>query len=246
MDNYDYYDKNQGDAPKKSSRLATTTTTILTNGGETSGRAAAGARKPLTGSAPGSDDSKIAALQVHAGASSNGHVPAAAPPSSSAAASRKRKAVNAPAQVAVATTTSGQSARRAAASNTAQSSTSAIWRETNMLSFENCEGRPQNGRLVADDGTVLEANGKSWWLHPCAISQHHGGVRSHCTAPPRQMRAKTNRFYQIMSTWCASRPASLTTSVASWSSCTCKTTRRGRWTRCASTGSTARRISGAR
>ena len=189
MDNYDYYDKNQGDAPKKSSRLATTTTT-LTNGGETSGRAAAGARKPLTGSAPGSDDSKTAASQAHAGASSNGHVPAGAPPSSSAAASRKRKAVNGPAQVAAATTTSGQSARRAAASNTAQSSTSAIWPETNMLSFENCKGRPQNGRLVADDGTVLEANGKSWWLHPRAISQHHGSMCSHCTAPQPQTRAK--------------------------------------------------------
>ncbi|KAJ3474568.1 hypothetical protein NLG97_g9785 [Lecanicillium saksenae] len=46
MDNYDYYDKNQGDGPKKSSRLAatatttgsTTTTTTSANGATTRGR----------------------------------------------------------------------------------------------------------------------------------------------------------------------------------------------------------------
>lgn len=32
--------------------------------------------------------------------------------------------------------------------------------ETNMLSFDNCKGRPTNDRLVADDGTTLAVNGK--------------------------------------------------------------------------------------
>lgn len=197
MDNYDYYDKNQGEAPKKSSRLATSTG--IANGGETSGRAAAGARKPLTGSAPGSDDSKAVASQVHAGTNSNGHASSGTSAASSVAASRKRKAANGPAQAAqaaVAATTGGQLARRAAISNVAQGSTAAVWPDTNLLSFENCKARPQNGRLVADDGTVLEANGTSWWLHPCAISQHHGGICGHSTAQHRSSirEQKTNEL----------------------------------------------------
>ncbi|KAM0743180.1 hypothetical protein ACQRIT_003357 [Beauveria bassiana] len=162
MDNYDYYDKNQGEMPKKSSRLATITTTAAAamTGGETSGRVAAGGRKPLTGSAPGSDDSKASASQAYTDASnSNGHASGGSS-ASSAPASRKRKAANGPAaQVAAATTTGAQSARRVASSNTtSQNSTPAVWPDTNMLSFDNCKARPQNGRLVADDGTVLEAN----------------------------------------------------------------------------------------
>ncbi|XWW92097.1 hypothetical protein V2A60_000019 [Cordyceps javanica] len=176
MDNYDFYDKTQGEAPKKSSRLATSTSTstststtasssAATNGGETSGRVAAGGRKPLTGSAPGSDDSKTAASQSHGAAGSNGHASGGASASSSVVVSRKRKAVNgsaAQAATAAASTTtstaSGQSARRAVSSSTAQSTPAAIWPDTNMLTFENCKARPQNGRLVADDGTVLQAN----------------------------------------------------------------------------------------
>lgn len=36
----------------------------------------------------------------------------------------------------------------------------ADYRESNMLSFETCGGRLKDKKLVADDGTVLEANGK--------------------------------------------------------------------------------------
>ena len=32
--------------------------------------------------------------------------------------------------------------------------------ETNMLTFENCKATPKNGKMVADDGTVLEVNGR--------------------------------------------------------------------------------------
>jgi hypothetical protein len=34
------------------------------------------------------------------------------------------------------------------------------FRESNMLSFDNCGGRLKGKRLIADDGTVLEVNGK--------------------------------------------------------------------------------------
>jgi len=32
-------------------------------------------------------------------------------------------------------------------------------RETNMLSFETCQGYLKNGKLKADDGTLLALNG---------------------------------------------------------------------------------------
>lgn len=32
--------------------------------------------------------------------------------------------------------------------------------ETNMLTFENCKGRPRDGKMVADNGTVLGVNGE--------------------------------------------------------------------------------------
>lgn len=32
--------------------------------------------------------------------------------------------------------------------------------ETNMLTFESCKGQPKDGKMVADDGTVLGVNGK--------------------------------------------------------------------------------------
>jgi len=32
--------------------------------------------------------------------------------------------------------------------------------ETNLLTFENCGARPKNGKMVADDGTILEVNSK--------------------------------------------------------------------------------------
>lgn len=32
--------------------------------------------------------------------------------------------------------------------------------ETNMMSFEDCQGRPKNKTLTADDGTILAVNGK--------------------------------------------------------------------------------------
>ncbi|KAL2136038.1 hypothetical protein VTI74DRAFT_5774 [Chaetomium olivicolor] len=44
------------------------------------------------------------------------------------------------------------------ASGTATPSGSGSVAETNMLTFENCKSRPKDGKMVADDGTVLEVN----------------------------------------------------------------------------------------
>lgn len=41
----------------------------------------------------------------------------------------------------------------------------AEFRESNMLSFDDCGGRLKGKKLIADDGTVLEVNGKL-----CAIT----------------------------------------------------------------------------
>ncbi|TGJ80044.1 hypothetical protein E0Z10_g8732 [Xylaria hypoxylon] len=46
--------------------------------------------------------------------------------------------------------------RRSAAQPAAHAGTG--YRETNMLSFEKCGGIPKDGKMVADDGTVLEPN----------------------------------------------------------------------------------------
>lgn len=54
------------------------------------------------------------------------------------------------------TTSATAGTRRSAAQGAAQAT--AGYRETNMLSFERCRGIPKDGKMVADDGTVLEAN----------------------------------------------------------------------------------------
>jgi hypothetical protein len=95
----------------------------------------------------GTDDSHaIAAAIVDAQASQ----PAPAP------SSRKRKA----AAAASATQPSAATAVATRRGGNAMAQSGSSWSETNLLTFENCKGRPQDGRMVADDGTELEANGK--------------------------------------------------------------------------------------
>lgn len=74
--------------------------------------------------------------------------------------SKKRKAPGAlPAAAATTSTvtTAGQSASR----KTSKSTTAAGSRSTNMLSFETSQGFLKNGKLTADNGTVLAVNGMS-------------------------------------------------------------------------------------
>lgn len=144
MDVYDYYDKKDADGAKKSSRLAA-------GQNDAAPRSAAAARK----AAALADDTNPAPSQ---GANANGTTNAQASQASAAQPSRKRKAAAAAAAQNSLTTAS----TRRGGTSTPQSSTTS-WPETNMLTFENCKSRPQNGRMVADDGTVLEANGNT---HP--------------------------------------------------------------------------------
>lgn len=92
--------------------------------------------------------------------------------------------------------------------------------ETNMLTFENCAGKPKDGKIIADDGTVLEVNGECIWLMifispwfcpVCSFSEVAGPPSCWVSGHFSDSRL------QITSTWFVSRLASLTTLAASWS-----------------------------
>lgn len=149
MDVYDYYHdgKKDGDGPgKKSSRQASI------NGGVEATRASVVSRKA------GADDAKAAPSQNgHKDQGSNGTTGASqattqTQPTGASQTSRKRKA-------AAGATPSSTVVSARKASGAAQNP-GTTWPDTNMLSFDNCKARTDNGRMVADDGTVLEANGK--------------------------------------------------------------------------------------
>lgn len=48
--------------------------------------------------------------------------------------------------------------------------------ETNLLTFENCGARPKNGKMVADDGTILEVNSKCIQIKSSAIRSYFGFI----------------------------------------------------------------------
>ncbi|KAK2601722.1 putative PHD type zinc finger protein with BAH domain-containing protein [Conoideocrella luteorostrata] len=142
MDSFDYYDKKDPEGGKKSSRKSD----AGTNGDNTprsvgSRRAAAEEAKAAAASQNGSKDTTpgitTSALQ-------------AAQPSGAVPGTRKRK---------LATTTSVPNKK--AASGQAALVSGSSWPDTNMLTFDNCNHHADaNGRMVADDGTVLEPNGE--------------------------------------------------------------------------------------
>ncbi|ROV91264.1 hypothetical protein VSDG_07799 [Cytospora chrysosperma] len=111
-------------------------------------------------------DSKKSTRQTVSSTNATQDAPRSAPLSSSTAssatapqASKKRKA-----GVQSTSTTPSQATPAApstSASNAAQrkpSGGATGYPETNMMSFEDCKGRPKNGTLTADDGTVLAVN----------------------------------------------------------------------------------------
>ena len=55
---------------------------------------------------------------------------------------------------------SGQTASHSTSRRGATAASSSAYRETNMLTFESCQGYLENGKLKADDGTTLAINGK--------------------------------------------------------------------------------------
>ncbi|KID91186.1 Bromo adjacent protein [Metarhizium guizhouense ARSEF 977] len=141
MDVYDYYDKKDQDVPKKSSRKSD----VAANGDGAaravgSRRAAAEeARAVGASNQNGSKSSTPSGVGVGVG----GGASQGAPTSGAAQGSRKRKAT------AVSTRKAGQMGQLEGTPMP----------ETNMLTFENCNHRPDaNGCMVADDGTVLEPN----------------------------------------------------------------------------------------
>ena len=76
------------------------------------------------------------------------------------ATSKKRKTGSGVSQ-SVTLPTSGHSVSHGTTRRAVTAASSGSYRETNMLSFENCKGYLKNGKLKADDGTILGVNGKS-------------------------------------------------------------------------------------
>lgn len=168
MDMYDYYpDKKDSDATKKASRQTNGVSNGETSRGNGSSRknaaAAAADDSKATPSQNGSQDAKSGGT-IHASQATSG--------TGTLQPSRKRKAAanqNGGAAAAASTATSA-AATPPASTTTAASKKNALaaqaqsqgmtWPESNMLTFETCRGLPDNGRMVADDGTVLEANGR--------------------------------------------------------------------------------------
>ncbi|KAL6895578.1 hypothetical protein HDV57DRAFT_479881 [Trichoderma longibrachiatum] len=171
MDMYDHYpDKKDSDAGKKSSRQVNG----ASNGDapRTNGSSRKNASAAASAAAAAADDSKTTGSSQNGAqdAKSGGtiHASQATSGAGTSQASRKRKAAasqNGGGTAAASTATSAAATPPAtslaakknalAAQNQLQGLT---WAESNMLTFETCKGMPDNGRMVADDGTVLEAN----------------------------------------------------------------------------------------
>lgn len=97
--------------------------------------------------------------------------------------------------------------------------------DSNMLTFEACQGRPKGGTLVSDDGTVLKINGK---LVDLAV---HFTFCQHLL-----------KVCQITYTSCVSHQVNHTTSAESWNFSTSTMTLRNLLMLFDSIGTTAQRI----
>ncbi|KAI1162407.1 hypothetical protein F5B18DRAFT_384048 [Nemania serpens] len=158
----DAFPEKKEEEPKKGIRQANASTNGV---GDANKATASSSRK-----AAAADDSKAASSHAtskdtHSIASATATSNATGPATSSGV-SKKRKATtqattnNVHSQAGTPTpapvTSAVTGTRRSAAQGAAHAS--AGYRETNMLTFERCGGMPKDGRMVADDGTVLEAN----------------------------------------------------------------------------------------
>lgn len=170
MDLLDGYGDRKDDGEFKKSAKQVVSSTNATQDAPRSGTVPS--RKPLPTS---TDDGK------HGGAvSKDQHQPNVGHPSAAALSSSAASSVNAPpaskkrkqAGTSTSSATPIQAAATATATATAQATPSSNaaqrkpcsgvtgYPETNMMSFENCKGRPKNGILTADDGSLLAVNGK--------------------------------------------------------------------------------------
>ncbi|KAJ3566335.1 hypothetical protein NPX13_g7168 [Xylaria arbuscula] len=156
----DAFPEKKEEEPKKGARQSNATT----NGtGEASKATASSSRKGAAADDSKGSGSHGTGKDAH---SSTSTTTGATGPTTSSGPSKKRKAAtqsstnNARSQASTPTPTSTTSAatgtRRGAAQVAALPTVG--YRETNMMSFEKCGAMPKDGRLIADDGTVLEQN----------------------------------------------------------------------------------------
>ena len=155
MDNYDYYHEKKDGSPKRAGNRPPPQPKDTVNGDATRGNSST--RKAVVDEAK-TIHSQNGTKEQNSGtstiASTNVQTSSVAQPS------RKRKAT---AQSAGSTGQATASTKKNGNSSTPQAGIS--WPDTNMLTFENCNARPDNRRMVADDGTVLEPNGDTPKIH---------------------------------------------------------------------------------
>ncbi|KAI1849225.1 hypothetical protein JX265_008636 [Neoarthrinium moseri] len=151
-DMFDAPAERKAEEPKKSSRQST-------NGVTESPRAGG----PVPRKAASTEDSKGGNAPVSSANQSGAATPAASTTSTSTT-SKKRKATAQPSTNGAqpySTAASGQvsaSTRRSAAQTSVTGTPGSGYKETNMLTFDLCGARPKDGKMVADDGTVIEKN----------------------------------------------------------------------------------------
>jgi hypothetical protein len=148
-DVYDFYNESKDGDVKRASRHA-----AAAANGEVTAANTTSSRKATT---IATDDSKATAAS-NGVKETNATTTSTNSTSTTTQPSRKRKATAATGASQANGGSTTVATRRGAQ---ATQSTGTAWPETNLLTFENCKARPQNGRMVADDGTVLEANGES-------------------------------------------------------------------------------------
>ncbi|KAK1976972.1 hypothetical protein LZ30DRAFT_602358 [Colletotrichum cereale] len=156
VDMYDYAPEKRDQESKKSARHSNVSATSAPEGARANGSA----RKALP-----SDDTKPAPPQNGAkDVQPANPTPATQAPASanSTQPSKKRKAAShaatATSQAQVTATTSSPGVGTGASRKTASGPYASSYAETNMLSFESSRAVPRDGKLVADDGTVLAPN----------------------------------------------------------------------------------------
>ncbi|GKT42202.1 E3 ubiquitin-protein ligase SNT2 [Colletotrichum spaethianum] len=156
VDMYDYAPEKKDQESKKSARHSNVSATSAQEGARANGST----RKALP-----SDDAKPVAPQNGAKDVQPANPPPVTQPSTltnSTQPSKKRKAAShaatATSQAQSSTATSSSGAGTGASRKTASGPYASSYAETNMLSFENSGAVPRDGKLVADDGTVLAPN----------------------------------------------------------------------------------------
>lgn len=152
---FDYHPSKKDPAPKRSNRQNQTSA----SSGSEAQRATGSSRRSTA------DDSKIGISQQGAKDENLASQPASSHAGNgtggSQLASKKRKAAANSANSTPAPQTSqpGVTPSTRSASQTQTPNLGIASSETNMLTFEDCNAMPKDGKLVADDGTVLAPNG---------------------------------------------------------------------------------------